>query len=217
MAIAFFDLDNTLVNGDTAQAFSEFLVTSSLPTSADFLAMNHAYMYDYDAGKLNLAEYMRYTLSPLKFQAKEQIDLVIQTFIAQKVSKMALPKANALLAEHQQQGDTLVIISATGSHLVKPIAQFLGVEHALGVDVERENGEITGEIVGVPSFREGKVQRALEWSQAHGVSMEGCYFYSDSHNDLPLLEKANYPIAVDADPILRKVAEQRDWPLISLR
>ncbi|WP_137170537.1 HAD family phosphatase [Marinomonas sp. FW-1] len=217
MALAFFDLDNTLVAGDTAQAFSEYLAASNLPTPDDFLSVNLAYMEDYDAGRLNLADYMRYTLAPLTQLNAEQVNDVIDAFIKDKVSEMILPKAKATLAKHKAAGDTLVIISATGTHLVAPIARYLGVENALGVDIEYHNGQITGEIAGVPTFREGKVTRAIEWAEQHHMSMADCFFYSDSHNDLPLLEKASNPIAVDADPILLKVAQERDWPVISLR
>ncbi|MGJ8645685.1 MAG: HAD family hydrolase [Marinomonas colpomeniae] len=217
MALAFFDLDNTLVAGDTAQAFSEYIAASQLPTPIDFLAVNHVYMNEYDAGTLDLADYMRYTLSPLLTLKAAQVNDIITNFINDIIFTMVLPKAHALLKKHKDNGDELIIISATGSHLVSPIAKYLGVQHALGVDVEVKNGHLTGEITGTPTFREGKVIRAEQWAKEHGFPMDETYFYSDSHNDLPLLEKAHYPVAVDPDPILEKVAQENGWPIISLR
>ncbi|WP_409419798.1 HAD family hydrolase [Marinomonas sp. RS-M-Aa-14] len=217
MALAFFDLDNTLVAGDTAQAFAEYMAANELPTPSDFLAVNHAYMADYDAGNLNLADYMRYTLSPLFGLNAETIAAFIERFIQDVVVSMTLPKAQALIQQHQDAGDEVVIISATGIHLVAPIARYLGVKHALGVDIEIKNGHITGELTGVPTFREGKVTRALQWAQEQGYEMTDTYFYSDSHNDIPLLEKALYPVAVDPDPILAATAQAKNWPIISLR
>ncbi|TDO95741.1 HAD family hydrolase [Marinomonas balearica] len=217
MALAFFDLDNTLVAGDTAQAFSEYLAESGIPTPEDFLETNHAYMEDYDNGTLDLAQYMRYTLAPLTQLSALQVNDLIQQFIKDVVVDMALEKAKNLLDQHKKDGDEVVIISATGTHLVAPIAQYLGVKHALGVDIEYRDGIITGEIVGVPTFREGKVTRAIGWANEHGYDMKETYFYSDSHNDLPLLENALYPIAVDPDPVLMETAKQNGWEIISLR
>ncbi|MBJ7536091.1 HAD family hydrolase [Marinomonas transparens] len=217
MALAFFDLDNTLVAGDTAQAFSEYMTASQLSTPDDFLEVNLAYMEDYDNGVLDLDKYMRYTLSPLFHLNSDELDAFIKTFISDVIVDMTLPKANALLKKHHDAGDEVVIISATGIHLVAPIAHHLGVKHALGIDIEIKDGHITGELVGTPTFREGKVIRAEQWAKEHGFPMEDTYFYSDSHNDLPLLEKAHYPIAVDPDPILEKTAKERNWQIISLR
>ena len=217
MALAFFDLDNTLVAGDTAQAFSEYLDASQLPTPVDFLAVNHVYMNEYDAGTLNLEDYMRYTLSPLLTLNTTQVNAIITDFINDILVTMVLPKAHALLKKHKDNGDELIIISATGSHLVSPIAKYLGVEHALGVDVDIIDGHLTGEIVGTPTFREGKVIRAEQWAKEHGYTMDETYFYSDSLNDLPLLEKSKYPVAVDPDPTLENIAKENNWPIISLR
>ncbi|WP_111638356.1 HAD family hydrolase [Marinomonas shanghaiensis] len=217
MALAFFDLDNTLVAGDTAQAFAEYMAANELPTPIDFLDINRAYMEDYDAGTLHLADYMRYTLSPLCGLDSDTVAAFIERFIQEVVVSMTLPKAHELIQKHKNAGDEVVIISATGIHLVAPIARYLGVKHALGVDIEIKNGRITGELTGVPTFREGKVTRALQWAQEQGYEMTDTYFYSDSHNDIPLLEKALYPVAVDPDPILTTMANAKNWPIISLR
>lgn len=217
MALAFFDLDNTLVAGDTAHAFSEYMAANALPTPSDFLTVNQAYMDDYDNGVMDLDAYMRYTLTPLFHLDETQVDAFIHQFIDDVIVAMTLPKANTLLKKHQDAGDEVVIISATGIHLVAPIAHYLGVKQALGIDIEVKQGHITGELVGTPTFREGKVIRAQQWAKEHGFPMEDVYFYSDSHNDLPLLKEARFPIVVDPDPILEKHAKENDWPIISLR
>ena len=213
MALAFFDLDNTLVKGDTAQAFSEYLAASALPTADDFLAVNDKYMEEYDDGTLNLDEYMHYTLAPLFTLDSTKVDALIRDFIDTVVSTMIPESTHRLLSKHKDAGDEIVIISATGIHLVEPIAKYLGVENALGVNIELIDGYITGKLVGVPTFREGKVIHAEQWANDHGYKLDETYFYSDSHNDLPLLEKVRYPVAVGPDPILKKVAEEKSWPI----
>lgn len=217
MALAFFDLDNTLVEGDTAQAFSEYMAASTLQTADDFLIVNEKYMQQYDEGTLDLAKYMHYTLAPLFELNEVQIASLISDFINRVISQMIPPNTIRLLAKHKEAGDDIVIISATGIHLVKPIANYLGVENALGVNIEIIDGHITGKLVGVPTFREGKVIHAEQWAKDHGYKLDETYFYSDSHNDLPLLEKVRYPIVVGPDPILEKIAKERDWPILAIR
>jgi HAD superfamily hydrolase (TIGR01490 family) len=217
MGLAFFDLDNTLIAGDSAQAFSEFIATSEVPTPADFLAVNQSFMDDYDAGRLNLHAYMRYTLAPLIGLRPKMVEELVQRFLDEVLNDRILPAARELLDHHRACGDELVIVSATGSHLVEPIAGRLAVPHVLAVDVERVEGLITGNMTGIPTFREGKVTRVQAWSQHHAVDFRNAHFYSDSHNDLPLLEAVRHPVAVDPDPHLRRIAAERGWPIISLR
>lgn len=217
MSLALFDLDNTLVAGDTAQAFSEFLIRSEAPTPPDFLERNHAFMADYEAGRLDLRAYMRCTLSPLMGLSPTQVRALILRYLDEVVSHMILPAAVALIEQHRQAGDTLAIVSATGSHLVEPIATRLGVAHALAVDIARQDGVITGDFVGIPTFREGKVHRVAVWAEDQGIDFTQACFYSDSHNDLPLLEQVRTPVAVDPDPALRRIAEARGWRILSLR
>jgi HAD superfamily hydrolase (TIGR01490 family) len=159
MGLAFFDLDNTLIAGDSAQAFSEFIATSEVPTPADFLAVNQSFMDDYDAGRLNLHAYMRYTLAPLIGLRPKMVEELVQRFLDEVLNDRILPAARELLDHHRACGDELVIVSATGSHLVEPIAGRLAVPHVLAVDVERVEGLITGNMTGIPTFREGKVTR----------------------------------------------------------
>jgi HAD superfamily hydrolase (TIGR01490 family) len=217
MSLALFDLDNTLIAGDSTQSFSEFLASSEIVTPPDFLEKNHAFMADYDEGQLDLAAYMRYTLSPLTGLTPPQTQALISRFLDDVLPTMLLPKAQALLNKHREAGDTLVIISATGSHLVHPISERLCVDHAIAVDVEINEGQITGEIEGVPAFREGKVTRVKEWASQQGFDYQQAVFYSDSRNDLPLLEAVIKPIAVNPDPALEQVAKDKGWEILSLR
>ncbi len=217
MGLAFFDLDNTLIAGDSAQAFSEFLAASEVPTPADFLAVNQAFMDDYEAGRLNLRAYMHYTLAPLVGLRLETVEELVRRFLDEVLDPRILPAARDLLESHRARGDELVIVSATGSHLVEPIAGRLEVDHVLAVDVERVEGFITGYLTGIPTFREGKVARVQAWARQHGVDYRAAHFYSDSHNDLPLLEAVSHPVAVDPDPHLRRIAAERNWPVVSLR
>jgi len=217
MSLALFDLDNTLIAGDSSQSFSEFLAASELATPENFLAINADYMADYDAGNLDLAAYMRYTLSPLVNLGSVQVRQVINDFLDQILPSLMLPKALDLLEAHRAKGEELVIVSATGTHLVEPIAERLKVPHVLAVNVEVKDGFITGEIEGTPAFREGKVDRVQEWAAREGHKIEQASFYSDSLNDLPLLKAVKRPVAVDPDPILEKVAREHNWEILSLR
>ncbi|WP_250658191.1 HAD family hydrolase [Alkalimarinus coralli] len=217
MSLALFDLDNTLISGDSSQSFSEYLANSELRTPEDFLTVNEAYMADYDSGNLDLSAYMRYTLSPLINLGKMQVRELINDFLDQILPSLLLPKAFDLLESHRAKGEELVIVSATGTHLVEPIAERLNVDHVLAVNVEVKDGFITGEIEGTPTFREGKVERAQEWAAKRGHNIEQASFYSDSLNDLPLLKAVNRPVAVDPDPVLERIAREQTWEIISLR
>ena len=217
MALALFDLDNTLIAGDCAQAFSEFLAASEIPTPDDFIEVNHRFMAEYDAGQLNLADYMRYTLAPIEHLEEQQIEAVVQRFLDQTLENMILPKADALLEAHRQAGDQLVVVSASGTLLVQPIATILNIPHVLAVDMETSHGKLTGRIAGIPTFREGKVTRVQQWAEQHQQDLQGAAFYSDSINDLPLLEAVDRPVAVDPCSQLEQVARQNDWEILSLR
>lgn len=217
MSLALFDLDNTLIAGDSAQLFSEYLAQSHLPTPDNFLDVNAVFMADYDVGQLDLPAYMRYTLSPLSQLNPEELRNLVNSFLDKTMPGILLPKAHELVSKHRNAGDDLVIVSATGSHLVYPIAERLNIPHALAVDVEVKNDFLTGEISGIPTFREGKVTRVQQWAKSQAHEIKHATFYSDSLNDLPLLEMVKRPIAVDPDPVLEEMAVQKNWEIISLR
>jgi HAD superfamily hydrolase (TIGR01490 family) len=147
----------------------------------------------------------------------EELEAWREAFMSKKVAPMMLEKAAQLLAEHREQGHTLMIITATNRFITEPIAHKLGVEHLIATEPELVNGRFTGEVAGTPSFQEGKVERLYDWLSGHGENLAGAWFYSDSRNDVPLLEKVDNPVAVDPDPTLEQIARERGWKVMSLR
>lgn len=217
MALAIFDLDNTLIAGDSDHSWGEFLVNKKLVDAVEYRRQNDLFYQAYKDSTLDIHAYQRFALSPLaRFTATELAELH-QEFMASCIEPLMLVKAQTLLQQHRNNGDYLLIITATNSFITHPIAKHLGVDHILATDPEVVDGCYTGEILGTPCFQEGKVIRLNEWLATTGHSLDGSYFYSDSINDLPLLELVTHPVAVDPDERLRQIAEGRNWPVISLR
>lgn len=217
MSLAIFDLDNTLLSTDSDHAWGEFLLEQGVVDPIAYHEANERFMADYNAGKLDMAAFLEVALKPLADNLPEQLSAWHQQFMASKIEQHILPKAEELLARHRTQGDTLLIITATNRFITAPIAERLGVDNLIAVNPEVKEGRYTGRVSGIPSFREGKVTRLNQWLELQDISMDGAWFYSDSHNDLPLLEKVDHPVAVDPDDTLRQVAEERQWRIMSLR
>ena len=217
MALAIFDLDNTLINGDSDHRWGEFLCAEGLVDPKSFGHENDRFYQDYQAGKLDIQAYLQFALRPLAGRTVGEVAELQQRFMRDYVEPMLLPAAFSLLDKHREQGDKLVIITASNTVITKPIAKRLGVSTLMGCDVEIKEGKFTGASVGIPSFREGKVARLTEWMSTNNYSLDGAWFYSDSHNDVPLLERVDNPVATDPDPQLAELARQRSWPIISLR
>lgn len=218
MALAIFDLDNTLLGGDSDHAFGEFLIEERLVDALTHRDANDRFYRQYADGTLDIDEYLSFALKPLTRLSPEQLVDLSRRFVSSKVSRLLLPKASALLDSHRERGDTLLIITATNRFVTEPIAELLGVPHLIASEPERaEDGRITGRIVGTPSFQHGKIVRLDEWLQQHPQDLNGAYFYSDSMNDLPLLEQVDFPVAVNPDPRLHAHAERAGWPILDLR
>ena len=217
MSLAIFDLDNTLLSIDSDHAWGEFLLEQGAVDPVAYREANERFMADYNAGTLDMAAFLEMALKPLAENTPEQLAAGHQQFMASKIEPHILPKAEELLARHRTKGDTLLIITATNRFITGPIAERLGVDDLIAVEPEMVDGRYTGRVDGVPSYREGKVIRLQAWLEAQDLTMDGAWFYSDSHNDLPLLEKVDHPVAVDPDDTLRKVAEERHWRIMSLR
>ena len=217
MSLAIFDLDNTLLSIDSDHAWGEFLLEQGAVDPVAYREANERFMADYNAGTLDMAAFLEMALKPLAENTPEQLAAWHQQFMASKIEPHILPKAEELLARHRTKGDTLLIITATNRFITGPIAERLGVDDLIAVEPEMVDGRYTGRVDGVPSYREGKVIRLQAWLEAQDITMDGAWFYSDSHNDLPLLEKVDHPVAVDPDDTLRKVAEERNWRIMSLR
>ncbi|MCR8922190.1 HAD-IB family hydrolase [Dasania sp. GY-MA-18] len=217
MTLAIFDLDNTLLNGDSDHGWGQFLVEQGIVDSHSYKQGNDYFYQQYKDGSLNIYEYLEFSLAPLKAHPKAQLDQWHQQFMAEVIAPMRQAKADALLQQHRKQGHELLIITATNLFVTGPIANSMGVEHILASEPELVNGEYTGRVTGTPCFQEGKVKRLEAWMAEHGHSLAGSYFYSDSLNDLPLLKLVDNPVAVDADETLSAYAQAQGWPCISLR
>ncbi|MCC7517525.1 MAG: HAD family hydrolase, partial [Pseudomonadales bacterium] len=172
---------------------------------------------DYCRGALDIFAYQRFVLAPLAGRPRTELDAWHQQFMQDSILPLVLPAAQALVESHRQQGHTLMIITATNAFITAPIARHFGIEYLLATEPAQQHGLYTGDVAGTPCYREGKVERLSAWLQQHGQSLDGSWFYSDSHNDLPLLSCVQHPVAVDPDNTLRQHAEQAGWPVISLR
>lgn len=217
MRLALFDLDNTLLAGDSDHAWGDYLCERGILDGLAYKARNDAFYQDYLAGRLNITDYLNFSLEILGTSSMAQLEQWHRDFMRDCIEPIVLAKGEALLAEHRAAGDKLLIITATNRFVTGPIAARLGVETLLATECEMLDGRYTGRTTDVPCFKEGKVTRLNRWLQENGCTLEGSSFYSDSANDLPLLLQVERPIAVDPDPTLRAEAEQRGWPVISLR
>lgn len=217
MPLAIFDLDNTLLGGDSDHAWGDWLCERGIQDSVTYKTRNDAFYQDYLAGQLNIEEYLNFTLDILTRHDRAQLDAWHQEFMAECIEPIILAKGEALVAKHRDAGDRLVIITATNRFVTGPIAKRLGIDTLIATECEMDGERYTGRMTDIPCLKEGKVTRLERWMAEHGETLEGSYFYSDSHNDLPLLEKVTHPFAVDPDDKLRAEAEKRGWPVISLR
>lgn len=217
MALAIFDLDNTLLNGDSDHAWGEYLVEKGIVDADTYKQANDQFLKDYQTGQLNILEYLEFALSPLANNDLETLNTWRKDFLEQKIKPIMLPKAFALLEKHKKQGDFILIITATNRFVTELIANEFGVDDLIATEPEISNKRYTGKVSGTPSFQEGKITRLQEWLKGTQHQLEGAYFYSDSHNDIPLLELVDFPVAVDPDELLRQKSEQHDWPIMSLR
>ena len=217
MALAIFDLDNTLLGGDSDHAWGEFACELGLVDADEYGRANDAFYEDYKAGKLDIRAYLRHAFAPIAGRDPETIAAWHRRFMAEKIEPMILARGLELIARHREAGDHLLIITATNRFITEPIARRLGVEDLLASEGEVRDGVYTGEPQGVPSYAEGKVVRLEAWLRETGMDLAGSCFYSDSHNDIPLLEIVERPVAVDPDPRLEVHARERGWEIITLR
>lgn len=217
MALAIFDLDNTLLGGDSDHLWGVFLAEKGIVDSNVYKVANDAFYQDYKNGTLDIDRYLRFSIKPLTEHNLETLTAFHREFMTEYIEPIVLPKAEALIESHRAKGDTLLIITATNGFVTRPIAQRLGIEHILATDPELIDGRYTGNYVGTPCFQAGKITNLHHWLDTHTHELTGAYFYSDSINDLPLLEQVDNPVAVDPDDRLQAIALERGWPVISLR
>ena len=219
MQLALFDLDNTLLNGDSDYQWGQFLIEEGVLDSSH-TAQNLKFYQDYKDGNLDIVAFMEFQFRPLAAHPRSQLDALHKLYMERKVRPMMTAKSRALVEQHRANGDILVVITATNSFVTAPIAAEFGVPHLIATEPEHINGEFTGHVSGIPSFKEGKVIRLNQWLESRGEnlkSFETIWFYSDSHNDLPLMQAVDKPVAVNADLILAEYAKAQGWPMMSLR
>lgn len=217
MALAIFDLDNTLLAGDSDYLWGTFLVENHLVDGEHYARENERFFREYDEGVLDIFEFLRFSLKPLSENEPALLYELRERFLVEKIDPIILEAGRDLIAKHRDSGDTALIITATNSFVTAPIAQRLGIEHLIATEPEMVDGRYTGNVAGEPSYQGGKVKRLQNWLPEHNQTLIGSSFYSDSHNDIPLLEQVEKPVAVDPDEALAKHAATRGWPIISLR
>lgn len=216
MSLAIFDLDNTLIGGDSDYLWGQFLAEEGI-VDEEYQRENRRYYDEYVAGTLDIQEFLTFQLGPL---AAHDINTLLAwraRFLKEKIEPIMLTCAEKIIEKHRKSGDILLIVTATNSFVTAPIADRLGIEHLIATEPEMNDGQYTGNVAGTPCFKAGKVERLSRWLEETGHNLDSSWFYSDSHNDLPLLERVAHPVAVDPDEILTAVAKKRGWPVISLR
>jgi HAD superfamily hydrolase (TIGR01490 family) len=220
--LTIFDLDNTLLADDSDFLWGQFLVKNNW-VDADYYAVKNQHFYDqYKEGCLNINEFLEFSLKPLSEHKSEQLDRLHQEFMSSEIIPIITDKAKQLIKQHRDKGDYLLIVTATNLFVTQPIAEYLGMDDIIATVPEKIDGEYTGKVSGIPSFQEGKVKRLEQWLENHtelslNNVLNNSYFYSDSINDLPLLEKVTNPVAVDPDDKLKQQALNNGWRIISLR
>ena len=217
MTLAIFDLDNTLISDDSDYLWGQFLVDQGIVDKAQYEAANTKFYEDYKLGKLNIVEFLQFSLAPLAKHDPEQLYKWRSQFVEEIIKPIQLKPAIRLVNKHRFKGDTVLVITATNRFVTEPIVKLLRIDNLLATTPEFIDGRYTGQFEGIPCFQEGKVKLLKEWLKTSTETMENSSFYSDSYNDLPLLKLVDNPVAVDPDEKLRDYAEQHKWSIISLR
>jgi HAD superfamily hydrolase (TIGR01490 family) len=220
MNLALFDLDNTLLISDSDFEWAQFLIEQRVLDREVYEARNLEFYEQYKNGTLDIHQFLDFQLKPLSRHSRIQLDVWHNEFMAKRILPLIAPGAHELINKHMLEGDLCVIITATNRFVTAPIAQALGINNLIATEPEQKNGEFTGQVSGAPCFREGKITRLENWLDERNLtwlSFLESWFYSDSLNDMPLLNKVSRPVAVDPDTTLKSYAEKNNWPIISLR
>lgn len=215
--LAIFDLDETLLAGDSEHLWCEYLIEQGLVDASYYKTNNDQFYQDYQNGCLDMDAFLRFSLQPLTQFSIDHLNSLRKDYLEKKIEPIILPEACKRIEDHRRQGHTLLIITATNRFITGPIAEMLGISQLLATEPEFGPGGYSGNIVGEPCFKEGKVLNLLKWLNSNPHSMDDSWFYSDSYNDLPLLQKAQHPVVVDADDKLYQHAVAHNWERISLR
>lgn len=217
MSLAIFDLDNTLIAGDSDYQWGQFLVDIGAVDRDAYEAANAQFYEDYKHGRLDIDRYLAFALAPLARHDMAQLHAWHAQFVETRIRPIWLPAAAALVEEHRRRGDALLVITATNLFVAGPIARLYGITNIIATTPEVKDGRYTGRPEGVPCFREGKVTRLMDWLTTQHHDLKNSWFYSDSQNDLPLLSAVGHPVVIDPDPVLAAAAVESGWPILSLR
>ena len=220
MNLAIFDLDNTLLDGDSDYNWGLYLVKKGYLDEGEYKEQNQKFFEEYQVGKLDIFAFAEFQFRFLKNNTRKFLNDVRSDYINEIIKPMILKKAVDLVNLHKEAGDRLLIITATNSFITKPIGELFGIDELIGTDPEENEGEFTGKVKGTPSFKEGKVTRLFDWLDEKNLKLadfEKTFFYSDSHNDLALLEVVTNPVVVNGDKILQKKAQEKNWPTLNLK
>jgi len=212
MALAIFDLDKTLIGGDSDFLWGEFMSEIGAVDPNTYQKKNQYFFDEYAKGSLDIIEYLEFCLEPLSQNSMTTLNAWHQDFMQQKIQPIVLPKAQAVVDEHKAKGDKVLVITATNRFVTAPIVAKYGIDDLLATEPEIIDGKYTGQVEGEPCFQKGKITHLNQWLAKTGESLEGAYFYSDSHNDLPMLKLVDHPVVVHGDDTLQKIAKERDWP-----
>ena len=220
MNIAIFDLDNTLLDGDSDYNWGLYLVKKGYLDEGEYKEQNQKFFEEYQVGKLDIFAFAEFQFRFLKNNTRKFLNDVRSDYINEIIKPMILKKAVDLVNQHKEAGDRLLIITATNSFITKPIRELFGIDELIGTDPEENEGEFTGKVKGTPSFKEGKVTRLFDWLCEKNLKLadfEKTFFYSDSHNDLALLEVVTNPVVVNGDKILLEKAQEKNWPTLNFK
>ncbi len=214
--LAIFDLDNTLLAGDSDALWGEFIAQHGHVDKQEYAAENQRFYEAYKAGTLDIDEFLRFSLKPLSQLDMDELMALHRQFMRESIIPIISQQARELVQQHREQNHELLIITATNRFITAPIAREFGIDNLLATEPEIKNNRYTGQVDGTPCFQQGKVTRLNEWLDQTGYNLKNSWFYSDSHNDIPLLKQVSHPIAVDPDDKLAQYALQQDWEIMRL-
>jgi len=217
MSLAIFDLDNTLIGGDSDFLWGEFIGEEGIVDANAYRKKNEYFYQQYDLGTLDIYAWLEFCLEPLTRYSMTELQELHHRFMIQKIEPILLDKAQNCINRHKERGDTVLVITASTSFVTAPIVKKYGINHLLATEPEIKAGLYTGGVSGIPCFQSGKIDKLMPWLQKNEETLTGSTFYSDSHNDLPLLELVDNPVAVNADKILTQIAEKKGWKVLNWR
>ena len=218
MSLAIFDLDNTLIGGDSDYLWGEFLCDEGIISDRQSFEKKNDYFYQqYELGSLDIYAWAEFSFEILSHYSINELEAFHHKFMAQKIEPIFLEKAQDCINSHKRNGDTVLVITASNTFITAPIVKRYGINHLLATEPEIVSGRYTGKVSGIPCFKSGKIENLMPWLKRNSESLKDSTFYSDSHNDLPLLELVDNPVAVNADKILAKIAQTKGWDILNWR